>query len=650
MSKIRVLSDQLANQIAAGEVVERPASVVKEIIENSIDAGANRIQVEIEGGGTRLIRVIDNGEGMDSDDLLLCLERHGTSKIKDAADLAAIDTLGFRGEAIPSIASVSIFSMISRTKLGDLGHKIEVKFGKLVASHEVGCQIGTTVEIKNLFGNTPARRKFLKTARTELNHIDDVIKNYSLVCPEITFILKVDGRETINLNASLSLSERISKILRTSEKFMVVDHKNNNHRATGLLLPPESVRPGPAKLRVFVNGRAVKDRSIYHAIVEGMRGFLMKGHNPVGLLALDIPPSEVDVNVHPAKHEIRFKSAREIHQLVNIAVKNSLVEQQKILRDSIFIDNGPRPTDSMVENTFIDGNNKHLDKIDEKAMKTFDMSIGEKSYQPQSIYQDNKNPHTDFNEENPSIDFVVPKEMSFNPRKVDQPKADAISEFREPAPTFKEDSNTKIEKVTSKPTPVNETQDHGLNYMGQVANLFLFCQTPDGIVVIDQHAAHERLLFEKLKNNFTNNNMVKQNLLFPETVELSIYQSQLVEKHLEDLERMGFSLRDFGGNHYVISAIPALAGQIAPQTIFFDTLEQFGNDGSSQMKGDILDTVLATMACRAAVKGGTNLSPREVDILLKDMANANLFSHCPHGRPVVKQFSSDEIKKWFHRP
>ncbi len=268
MAKIRILPEQLANQIAAGEVVERPASVVKELLENCLDAGASRIEVEIEGGGTRLIRVIDNGCGMDEDDLLLCLERHGTSKLATAADLAAIGTLGFRGEAIPSIGSVSQLTLTSRTAESPLGTRVVLHYGKLIKCHEIGCGYGTTCEVSNLFGNTPARRKFLRTTRTELGHIEEVVKNYSLSSPATTFILRVDGREILCLDRSQDIGERLATILHHTGPFIPIDSKETatGREVIGFLLPPEQVTPGPARLRIFVNGRVIMDRMIVHAV------------------------------------------------------------------------------------------------------------------------------------------------------------------------------------------------------------------------------------------------------------------------------------------------------------------------------------------------------------------------------------------------
>ena len=338
MSKIHILPEQLANQIAAGEVIERPASVVKELVENSLDAGADRIDVEIEGGGTRLIRIIDNGEGMDEDDVLLSLERHGTSKIHCEEDLTEINTLGFRGEAIPSIGSVSKMVITSRRFDRDLGTQATINYGKLIKVHEAGCSVGTKVEISNLFGNTPARKKFLRTTRTELGHIDEVVKSYAFGRPDITFSLTVNGKRTLYFDANLSLEQRYAKTVRYEGSFINVNKvsSDSNSSVTGFLVPPEQLLSGPSRMRFFVNGRAVKDRMMSHAIIEGLRGFLMKGKNPAGLIHLTIPPAEVDVNVHPAKHEVRFRNSRDIHFLLADAVRSAMAAQQQNLHHEVF--------------------------------------------------------------------------------------------------------------------------------------------------------------------------------------------------------------------------------------------------------------------------------------------------------------------------
>lgn len=625
MSKIRILPEQLANQIAAGEVVERPASVVKELLENSLDAKASRIEIEIEGGGTRLIRIIDNGEGMDEDDLLLSLERHGTSKIQQEEDLGSIDTLGFRGEAVPSIGSVSQFTITSRPLQTELGTRVVLHFGKLTKVHEIGCSFGTTVEVRNLFGNTPARRKFLRTARTELGHIDEVVKNYALGSPKVTFILRINGKDTIYLDNSLSIKQRLGKIMRYDGIFIPVNTNNKIRQVSGFLVPPEKVTIGPAKMRVFVNGRAIRDRMIVHAVTEGLRGFLMKGKNPSGLIHLTLPPNEVDVNVHPAKHEVRFRNSRDVHTLLSQSVAQALLEHQKVIKSTIF------GADRSVERTAIPLESPHVDSLSLKP-----------SFVAEEPPGDDDRLINDSHFVKPS-DSQIPThhETSSFPSTPINPLA--LLATAEPI------QKTAFEEKDLPIHQKNPGAKHNLFVIGQYDNLYIFCKTSEGLLVIDQHAAHERLLYEKFRKQYLANTIVRQTLMFPETVELSLFQAQLVEKNEEELDRIGFSVREFGGNTYIISAVPALAGLANPRELFLDILEQFGSENNRSDSGGFLDTILATMACKAAVKAGTELSSMEIDNLLNEMTKADLFTHCPHGRPVVKQFSRDEVKKWFYR-
>ncbi len=629
MSKIRILPEQLANQIAAGEVVERPASVVKELLENSLDAGADRLEIEVEGGGTRLIRIIDNGEGMDEDDLLLSLERHGTSKVQTQEDLGAIETLGFRGEAIPSIGSVSQMTITSRPGEAELGTSVVLHFGILTKVHETGCSFGTTVEVRNLFGNTPARRKFLRTTRTELGHIEDIVKNYALGSPTVTFILRIDGRDSLYLDNSLSIEQRLANIMHFAGSFIPVGTVGQPHtprRVSGFLIPPEQVTPGPSRMRIFVNGRAVRDRMILHAVTEGLRGFLMKGKNPSGLIHLTLPAEEVDVNVHPAKHEVRFRNSRDIHTLLNNSVASAMQAHQQTMKTTLF---GP-------------------DRL--RTRMPFPSSNTAPDYTPSYNASDAAG--------------ELPEEHELDPRNAEQTQplnAQSISSETNGKVPIQSLFVTAepIQKNSFEPRKISTQQEnlqgesraiaHNLIIVGQYDDLYIFCQTSQGLLVIDQHAAHERLLYEKLRKQYLANTVVRQTLMFPETVELSIFQAQLVEKNAEELDRIGFSIREFGGNTYIISAVPALAGLANGRELFLDILQQFGSEDSKSDTGGFLDTIIATMACRAAVKAGTQLTTREIDTLLNDMARADLFSHCPHGRPVVKHFTREEVKKWFYR-
>ena len=336
MSRIRLLSEQVANQIAAGEVVDRPAAVVKELAENSLDAGATRIDIAIEGGGAGLIRVADDGCGMDKDDVLLCLERHATSKLREASELEGIKSLGFRGEAIPSIASVSWLTILSRQRDAPLGARAEVRHGQLKEVREEGCACGTVMEARQLFANMPARKKFLKSGRTELFHMEEAVKNLALANPQVAFSLRVEGKSVLNCPAGESPEVRMRPIFRWKEDLIAVDAEAGGMALSGFLLPPEKTAATNAKLRLFVNGRAVTDNMLRFAARDALQGHLLRGCQPAGMLALTLPPGEVDVNVHPAKREIRFRNAEAARRLVSVAVVASSLVPSWVYHNKVY--------------------------------------------------------------------------------------------------------------------------------------------------------------------------------------------------------------------------------------------------------------------------------------------------------------------------
>ncbi len=660
MSRIRILPEQIANRIAAGEVVERPASVVKELLENSLDAGATRIEVEVEGSGTRLIRVIDNGCGMDADDLLLCLERHGTSKIATDQDLAAISSLGFRGEAIPSIGSVAKMTIISRPPQAQLGTTLTLHYGKLIKNHEIGSHYGTIFEIRELFGNTPARRKFLRTTRTELAHIEEVIKGYALAAAGVSFRLQIDGREVLRCAETQTLSDRLKTLLHYQGPLMEVGKPAPPGKPEGApaihgwLLPPDAAAAGSATMRLLVNGRAIRDRMMIHAVAEGLRNFLMKGRNPAGLLHLRLPPEAVDVNVHPTKQEIRFRDSQVVHQIISQEVELAIRRYQQTLQSSVF---------------------------QLRAAQQGSLPV---AHPPAVMPLDTKTP----SEKSPS----PPETISSRPSCPDLPPASSPVPVMRPLPASPaalppySEANTRPEgQIIPLPQTAETTADtsalpgavplpappapseslfsktpaqHAPRIIGQYDNLYIFCQAADGgLLVIDQHAAHERLIFEAMKKQFLQGHIASQILLFPATIELSRSETEQMEQHRPDIEKMGFSIREFGGNSFVISAIPALAGQRSPEELLRDILTRFvGYDSRSHAadpggkQENILDGIIASMACRAAVKSGDPLHPQEMKALVSRMAQADLFSHCPHGRPVFKYWSIKEVQKWFYRP
>lgn len=622
MSKIRILPESLANQIAAGEVVERPASVVKELLENSLDAGADRIEIEIESGGTRLIRVVDNGEGMDEDDVLLCLERHGTSKLFESEQLSGIATLGFRGEAIPSIGAVAKLTIISRPRTRDLGTMVVSHFGTIKTVRECGAKIGTTVEIANLFGNTPARRKFLRTARTEIAHVDEAVRNCALARPDVFFSLHIDGRQTLRLDQEAAMKRRLAHLLNYHGEFITIDSGPpgpDGISVHGLLIPPEAETPGSGRLRLLVNGRIIRDRLLAHAVGEGLRSFLLKGRFPAGVIGVTLPPAEVDVNVHPAKHEVRFRDSRTVHHLVSQAVRDGMLGRQHQLRCELF-----HPPAAPAQ---------QAERASEPAAAS--PATGRSEISPADPGQ------------------AEPQQTGSPPRPAPTPwqTTPPVSATTPPGTGETEPGRTYAPRQTIGPSATAAGESirvDELLVIGSYRDLYIFCRNRDRLVVIDQHAAHERLLFEELRRQYAGGRVASQQLLFPVTVELSARQAQQVEDSLDTLSQMGFALRDFGGSTWVIGAVPALAGSTHPQHLLLDILASLGGDHQRD-DGSVIDTILATMACKAAVKAGDHLDDREITGLLKKMAEADLFSHCPHGRPVVKIFPETDLKKWFSR-
>ena len=582
MSKIRILSDQLASRIAAGEVVERPASAVKELLENSLDAGADRIDIQVEGDGTRLIRVADNGGGMDHDDVLLCLERHATSKLHEESQLEAVSTLGFRGEALPSIASVSRLIILSRLRNSGVGTRAEVRSGILHDVHEDGCAYGTVVEVRGLFSNVPARRKFLKSKRTELAHIEEVVRSQALACPEISFSLVIDDRSVLDLPAA-SPEQRLRDVCRCPEATLLELHAAGEVSVSGwLLLPEES--GSAALLRIAVNRRPVQDRMLRQAVAEGLHGLLMKGQSPAGALLLEQAPDLADINVHPAKREIRFRKPEQVRQAVLQSAGEAVQQHQERLRTRLFAapeQTAPPPP-------------------------------------PEKIPEYNEPPPLQAAEPEPQFNEHLPC----------------------PAPL----SLARKELFPALSSFSPQAEQRRLRLIGQFADLYLLCELDDQLVVIDQHAAHERILYQQLKAHYEQQRPASQALLFPVTMELGPEQADLLEAKQETLADLGLSVEFFGGNTWLIKALPAAVAHLPAPEVLDDVLS-----GLTSRLPDCIDTLLASLACKAAVKAGDRLQPQEMLTLLEQMGDAEVFSHCPHGRPVLKIFSCQEVQKWFRR-
>ena len=621
MSRIRILSEQLANQIAAGEVVERPASVVKELVENSVDAGATRIDIHVEGSGAGLLRIADNGEGMDGDDVLLCIERHATSKLRDEGQLAAIATLGFRGEAIPSIASVSWMTILSRPREHNLGTRAEIRYGSLQSVHQDGCARGTVIEVRHLFGNMPARKKFLKSARTEMHHIEEVVKNQALAHPETGFSLHVDGRAVLSYQPGADLESRVREVFRYRGKLLslqaeAVAGEGGEMGLEGCLLLPETASTGNARLRLLVNNRPVQDTMIRHAVSEGLQGFLMKGFQPAGALLLAIAPDQVDVNVHPAKREIRFRRGEAVHRFIVDRVAAAMGDYQQALRTSLFVPAPPAPAGGRTVETF--------ETLPPRPQESLSKALT--TAEPVALQ--------------PRLPSLAPSQA------VSRAPVDSIPEPR--------DQETAHRTTPFSPSaPPGPAEDFtGLVLIGQLFSLYLLCEKDGELIVIDQHAAHERLLYGQLRQGYLAARLPRQALLFPVTVELTPIQAETLEQRGEEVAALGLQADFFGDTTYVVKTVPAMVSHVEPGALLREILDGLRGPISADAARPVpraVDDLLASMACKAAIKAGNRLQPVEMLKLLQQMQAGAVFSHCPHGRPVVKTFSAQEVEKWFHR-
>jgi len=591
MPHIRILPDILSNKIAAGEVVERPAAVVKELVENAIDAGGRRIVVEIEAGGRRLIRVADDGAGMDRDDTLLALERYATSKIVNDADLFAIRTLGFRGEALPSIASVSRLTLVSRPAGRPAATEVRVEGGRILNVVETGAPPGTMVTVKDLFFNTPARRKFLKTVNTEMGHIGDGLASLALGHPELDFRLSHNGKTTRRWPAVSNPVDRVADVLghALQDDLFPLALQSDAAEVSGWVASPRVNRSTSRGVHIFVNGRHVKARALLHAVMQGYRQRLMKGQFPVAVCHVRVPADQVDVNVHPTKHEVRFARQRDVHGVVAGAVAAALDRadrQQRPGRDGQAQPGAPRSP-----------------------------GLAEKT-----------------------ADFQPPP---FTPR--------------EPSPT----THTAMTRPNPWPPPVEprrqqerlwqQGQFARLTIIGQFRRTYILCESEDGLVLIDQHAAHERIYYEQLLQRGKTPNAAVQKLLIPETIELSHREAALLQDLLAVLAPLGFDIEPFGGTTFAIKAAPAmlLQGELAP--VLREILATALTAGRAAAPETVLDDSVKIMACHGAIRAHQTLDARQIRRLLQQMDECDNPSHCPHGRPTWIRWTVKALEKTFGR-
>jgi DNA mismatch repair protein MutL len=592
---IRALPPNLVNRIAAGEVVERPASVVKELIENAIDAGATRIDVTATAGGLGLIRVADDGSGMDQDDLVLSVERHATSKLA-GDDLANILTLGFRGEALPSIGSVARLAIQSRARGADNAYEVSIDAGRKSKPKPVALTQGTTVEVRDLFYATPARLKFMKSERAEWTAIAEMVKRLSLAKPEIAFGLANGERNVLRLPAGapgltdLALN-RIGLIL--GQNFVAdalpVSATRGGLHVEGFAGLPTLHRPNALQLHLIVNGRPVRDKLLSTSVRAAYGDLMPNGRYPMVVLYVGLPPDEVDVNVHPAKAELRFRDAQEIRSLIIGALREALGNA------------GHRATSSLSQVAL-----GHM------------MRPGEphRPYLPRSLL-----PMSGLSAE---YGFSDRSQTSLPPL----------------APTA--DARTREEEVSATSYPLGAAR-------AQVHDMFIIAETEDSVVIVDQHAAHERLVYERLKSSYANGGIARQILLIPEVVELDAEAADRLGAASADLEQLGLVLEPFGQAAVVIREVPALLGQGDLKNLLRDLADELAEGEGGLVVAERLDHVLATMACYGSVRAGRRLNAQEMNALLRDMERTPFTGQCNHGRPTYVELKLADIEKLFQR-
>jgi DNA mismatch repair protein MutL len=567
MGQIKALPPEIISKIAAGEVVERPASVVKELVENALDARSTEIKVDVQAGGRKLIRVADDGEGMTPEDALLSLQRYSTSKIESEEDLFAIRTFGFRGEALSSIAAVSKMKIITRKNDGLAGVELKIEGGVLRGSEAIGCPPGTTVEVRDLFFNIPARLKFLKTQGTELSHIGEVMARIGLANDRTHFQLFHDGKLLANYPVREDPSSRLSEALgrESAEKMHFFRTRNGEMEVAGFAGEPGLNRPNSRGIYLFVNRRPVRDRLLTHAVMEAYRNLIPKDRYPVVILFVQLPPSSVDVNVHPSKWEVKFANSEIVHRSIVLGIREMLESTPWLLEGR-----GPK------------------------------------------------------------------EELRETPGTYFRPKVD-------PSFPLKPQEALELERRARNHEPTRTP------FLGQIANTYLLFESSDGLTLIDQHAAHERVLLERLLKEFSLGSIRRQPLLFPEIIEVSLPEAKATEEHLTQLERIGFEVDPCGERTFWMKSVPEILATREPIHTLKEIIIQISSWGKDTSLQRSFDPLLQMMACRGAIQASQAMSQEEATALMTDLQGCTSPSHCPHGRPTLLKITISDLEKMFGR-
>jgi DNA mismatch repair protein MutL len=632
VGRIRVLSDTVANKIAAGEVVERPASVVKELLENSLDAGSTEFRLDVESGGRRLIRLADNGIGMMRDDALLAFERHATSKLSDVKDLLSIATLGFRGEALPSIASVSRLMLETRAREEAAGTVVEIAGGKIFKCEDAALAGGTIITVRDLFYNVPARKKFLRSEQTEIAHVASLVTHYSLAHPDKSFLLRHNNSELLDVSPVATLHERVYQVFGSQTLDDLIDlgdqvrdfplaaeeedARARRFRLRGFVSGPQVQKLNRNSIYLFVNGRLIRDRLLLHALSSAYHNLMPPACYPFALLFLDCDLEEVDVNVHPSKTEVRFRHGSLVHDFVRDTIRDALIAQRPVSRI-------PSPA------------------------------------QPGATL-----PYSEFTQRMENMSFPVAGETEENPA--------ALPEFmlrRPPSPAPRFDFSDALSETSALSVPRLAVPDtHGplfpdatlpepesldalrdLRPLGQIHDSFIIAAGRDGLWIIDQHVAHERILFEQVLAARSRNAVETQGLLMPLVIQLTPAQQIEYARIAEELNSLGFDTEPFGNRTLAVKSAPAGVSAGDVEKVLFEILEISERELRKASVDDLRRAMAASIACRAAIKINMRLDARKMEWLLRELAATSSPMSCPHGRPIALRYSTRDILKSFHR-
>ena len=611
---IQILSDDLANQIAAGEVVERPASIVKEVVENAIDAGATRISIEIEEAGKKSIRVSDNGSGMEPEDARLAFERHATSKIKSASDLESIQSLGFRGEALPSIASISRVRMATGTGKGRNGTEISIEGGGASKVKEIAFSQGTTIEVNQIFYNTPARQKFLKRDGTEASHITQVVQQQALAHPEIQFSLHHNGRQLLATLPTDQALYRIAELFgaELSKELIRVESDDGTYRIEGFISSPVYTRSNRNTQYCFINSRFVRDRVLLSATQQGYSHLLPRGQHPVLFLFMTMDPGLLDVNVHPAKAEVRFAFQQDVYRFVSHAVQDALQQNKKSFT--------PMGDDSAP-------GGQHRD---------MSPSLDVPGHQPVSAPSQGSTPG------------------AYQPEPEKGNWSRGLEALYKPAPSMErgrgvESDSRQIEFFGQKPKPVSDMVFSEFEPVGQLNNSFILMQGPKGVLVVDQHIAHERVLYERFREAADNKKVEIQDLLFPLAVEFPPAEAQALAEHLGSLRELGMHLEAFGKDGFLLRAVPALLKNHDQESMIREVAGRLIQEEKDHTLQGKMEDIMIMMSCRNAIKVNHPMELDQIRKLLHDLEQTKMPYTCPHGRPIALLFEMNDILRKFQR-